>query len=165
MATFLAAPLASLYDGPTNVVQFRDFTQFSGSRSAFAVEFFAGWCGHCRSFAPTWKEVAKRTCALTSGGRPLLVIGAVDCVADFLLCNEVGIESFPTFKMFGESFPPSGLPLQRCAHGCKSVVETTVALLEAAPRGVLEAAVAAAGGSSSGAEVVEAVTSLSSRPS
>ena len=134
MATLLAAPLASLYDGPTNVVQFRDFTQFSGSTSAFAVEFFAGWCGHCRSFAPTWKEVAKRTCALTSGGRPLLVIGAVDCVADFLLCNEVGIESFPTIKMFGEGFPPSGLPLQRCAHGCKSVVETSVALLEAAPR-------------------------------
>ena len=107
MTALLAAPLASLYDGPTNVVQFRDFTQFSaaGSTSAFAIEFFAGWCGHCRSFAPTWKEVAKRTCAL----RPHLVIGAVDCVADFLLCNEVGIESFPTIKMFGEGFPPSGL--------------------------------------------------------
>ena len=96
----------------------------------------------------------------TSETAALLVIGAVDCIADFLLCNEVGIESFPTIKMFGEGFPVG--TAAPAAATVAIVVETTVALLEAAPREVLEAAVSAAGGSSSGAEVV-AVTSLSSR--
>lgn len=29
-----------------------------GSPSAWLVEFYNSWCGHCQNFAPIWKEFA-----------------------------------------------------------------------------------------------------------
>lgn len=29
-----------------------------GEKTAWIIEFYNSWCGHCRRFAPTWKSVA-----------------------------------------------------------------------------------------------------------
>ena len=110
------APLA-LYHGDRYVRSVRSFTDIGPSSSNYVVlEFFAGWCGHCQAFAPTWKETSRQACAAAPG----LQFGAVDCVADYLLCQEMRIGSYPTLRLFGPELPEQGGELAACPHGCDS---------------------------------------------
>ncbi|NXV83144.1 QSOX1 oxidase, partial [Atlantisia rogersi] len=69
-----------------------------GSPSAWAVEFFASWCGHCIHFAPTWRALAHDL----REWRPAVVLAAVDCAdeANQQVCSDFGITGFPTLKFF-----------------------------------------------------------------
>ncbi|XP_074763043.1 sulfhydryl oxidase 1 [Athene noctua] len=69
-----------------------------GSPSAWAVEFFASWCGHCVHFAPTWRALAHDL----REWRPAVMLAAIDCAdeANQQVCNDFGITGFPTLKFF-----------------------------------------------------------------
>ncbi|NXE22123.1 QSOX1 oxidase, partial [Ardeotis kori] len=69
-----------------------------GSPSAWAVEFFASWCGHCIHFAPTWRALAHDL----REWRPAVMLAAIDCAdeANQQVCTEFGITGFPTLKFF-----------------------------------------------------------------
>ena len=106
-----------LYAGDPYVAPIRDLTLVHASSSTvYALEFFAGWCGHCQQFAGIWKQVARQSCA----SAPRLIVGAIDCVADFLLCQELGVTSYPTIRVFGPGGIKKGTPLKQCHHGCRS---------------------------------------------
>uniref|UniRef100_A0A8C6JRV5 Sulfhydryl oxidase n=1 Tax=Melopsittacus undulatus TaxID=13146 RepID=A0A8C6JRV5_MELUD len=68
-----------------------------GSPSAWAVEFFASWCGHCIHFAPTWKALAHDL----REWRPAVMLAAIDCAdeANQQVCADFGITGFPTLKV------------------------------------------------------------------
>ncbi|XP_037681169.1 LOW QUALITY PROTEIN: sulfhydryl oxidase 1 [Choloepus didactylus] len=81
-----------------------------GSRSAWAVEFFASWCGHCIAFAPTWKALANDV----KEWRPALSLAALDCAEETntAVCRDFNIAGFPTvrfFKAFSKSGPGATL--------------------------------------------------------
>jgi protein disulfide-isomerase A1 len=57
------------------------------------VKFYAPWCGHCKTMAPAWEELANQVADI-----PDLVIAKLDATA-----NEVAglqIQGFPTIKFY-----------------------------------------------------------------
>ena len=58
------------------------------------IEFYAPWCGHCKSLAPSWEIAAKQL-------KGVVKVGAVDMTTDESVGRPYGIQGFPTLKFFG----------------------------------------------------------------
>jgi len=59
------------------------------------VEFYAPWCGHCKSLTPKYEKVA-----LSFEGEDNVVIAKVDADAHKDLGQRYGVSGFPTIKYF-----------------------------------------------------------------
>ncbi|XP_067868314.1 sulfhydryl oxidase 2 [Heterodontus francisci] len=68
------------------------------SSSAWVVEFYSSWCGHCVSYAPTWKALARDV----KDWELAIRVGVMDCAEEknFATCAEYGIHFYPTFRYF-----------------------------------------------------------------
>jgi len=57
------------------------------------VKFYAPWCGHCKSLAPTWDQIATNL-------KGVVPIVKVDCTSEQGLCSRYGVKGYPTLKLF-----------------------------------------------------------------
>lgn len=68
------------------------------------VEFFAPWCGHCKTLAPIYEELA----GTLEHAKDKIQIAKVDADAHRDLGKRFGVQGFPTLKFFdGKSDKPS----------------------------------------------------------
>jgi len=87
-------------------------TVVDGSKNVF-VEFFAPWCGHCKTLAPEYEIVGE-----SFGREKEVVIAKVDADAHKELGNRFDVHGFPTLKYFpkGEATSPKAYERGRSAN-------------------------------------------------
>lgn len=84
-------------------VNFKD--QVLDRNRSILVEFYNSYCGHCRKFAPAYKELAEKI----YGWRDVLPVSAIDCAADEnnAICRDYEIMAYPTLRYYGPGYQPS----------------------------------------------------------
>ncbi|SMQ55244.1 unnamed protein product [Zymoseptoria tritici ST99CH_3D7] len=70
------------------------FPAFIKDNDLVLAEFFAPWCGHCKALAPEYEEAA------TTLKEKNIALAKVDCTEHQDLCQEYGVEGYPTLKIF-----------------------------------------------------------------
>jgi len=69
------------------------FDQVLPSDEPWMVEFYAPWCGHCKSLAPPWATASAQL-------KGKVKLGAVDATVHSDLASKYGIKGYPTIKVF-----------------------------------------------------------------
>ncbi len=90
----------------TTTLTAADFEKTVLENDIVMVDFWASWCGPCRSFAPTYEKAAE--------ANPDIVFGKVDTEAEQALAQAASITSIPTLMAFREGVlvfsQPGALP-------------------------------------------------------
>jgi len=103
-----------LYSPEDKIVQLNN-TNFQanicGSQTAWMVEFYSSWCGHCIHFAPTFKELA----ADVYGWRSVISVGSIDCAMEENMptCREYEVMGYPSIKFFSPATPAGDMGEER----------------------------------------------------
>eukprot|EP00923_Selenidium_pygospionis_P034515 GHVN01060128.1.p1 GENE.GHVN01060128.1~~GHVN01060128.1.p1 ORF type:complete len:416 (-),score=45.51 GHVN01060128.1:2065-3312(-) len=83
--------------GPSEVVVLTDknFDEkvMKDEKSTWFIEFYAPWCGHCKSLAPEWESAAKELAGKVK-------VAKVDATTETVLASRFGIKGFPTLMLF-----------------------------------------------------------------
>jgi len=74
-----------------------NFDEIVNSEKDVLVEFYAPWCGHCKSLAPVWDKLA--TAFKNEAG---VVIAKVDADAHKDIASKHDVSGFPTLKFFSK---------------------------------------------------------------
>lgn len=85
-----------LYEEAINIIELNDVNfdkLVLKSDESWLINFFAPWCGHCKTFAPLWVKISNEL-------QDKMKIGIVEATTHKRLANKYNIEKYPTLKFF-----------------------------------------------------------------
>ena len=98
LAFLLFASVYAIYedDTPVALLTKEDFdSEVLRGASPWIIEFYAPWCGHCKSLKGDWEELAR-------GMGDIIKVGAVDATVQTEIAGSYGIHGYPTILFFGQ---------------------------------------------------------------
>jgi protein disulfide isomerase len=108
------------YDGNVKILVGKNFeaVAFDDSKDVL-VEFYAPWCGHCKSLAPEYEKAAEHFSDVDT-----IVLAKVDATANEVDVKGVDVKGFPTIYFFpAGSSTPETFDGDRTAEGVISFLE------------------------------------------
>lgn len=100
------------------------------SSSAWLVQFFSSWCGHCIQYSSTWKALAGDV----KDWQEAIGVAVLDCAQEenFDVCKEYNIKFYPTFKFFRAhaALTDRGTPYRGADREIQSVRQLMVNILQ-----------------------------------
>uniref|UniRef100_A0A3Q4I9X9 Thioredoxin domain-containing protein n=1 Tax=Neolamprologus brichardi TaxID=32507 RepID=A0A3Q4I9X9_NEOBR len=90
----------------------------TNSSSAWLIQFFSSWCGHCIQYSSTWKALAQDV----KDWQDAISVGVLDCAQEenFDVCKDYSIKFYPTFKV-RQHVPAAGVSPPAGADGGRSL--------------------------------------------
>eukprot|EP00794_Sanderia_malayensis_P003075 gene3075-3540_t len=83
------------------VLTTKNFDSFVNEKDVVLVEFYAPWCGHCKTLAPEYEKAAKVMAQAT----PPVPFAKVDATVESDLGTRFEVQGFPTLKIFRKGKP------------------------------------------------------------
>ncbi|SDS57174.1 thioredoxin [Jiangella sp. DSM 45060] len=104
----------------TTTLTSQTFQQTVEENEIVLVDFWAAWCGPCRSFAPVYEQASEQ--------HPEIVFGKVDTEAERHLAGWAQITSIPTLMAFKNGYLVFSQPGALPAAALEQVIDSVVAL-------------------------------------
>ncbi|KAF6721082.1 Sulfhydryl oxidase 2 [Oryzias melastigma] len=102
----------------------------SNSSSAWLVQFYSSWCGHCIHYSSTWKVLAQDV----KDWQEAIGVAVLDCAQEenFDACRDYNIQFYPTFKYFRAHSSPGekGTAYRGADRGVQSIRQLMVNILQ-----------------------------------
>ncbi|CAN9512886.1 unnamed protein product [Ophioblennius macclurei] len=102
----------------------------TNSSSAWLVQFYSSWCGHCIQYSGTWKALAQDV----KDWQQAVDVAVLDCAQEenYDICKEFSIKFYPTFKYFRAHSSPDdkGTSYRGSDRGIQSVRHLLIDILQ-----------------------------------